>query len=321
MKELTRFIEKENRLRTSEYMKNIEDERFLSELNDLLSGYDYWIRNPDSNQIPNVYVYGLPRSGTTLVCQAVVNSLDCVWPTNLMARFWEAPVVGIKLSRMLGLYDADVSYKSAFGVTKGVQEPHEFGYFWMKWMNYPDVTIRDEFHAETIDWRGMEEILRAMRNEAHKPVVFKNILYALHLEKFAQMDSKSLFIYCKRDLADVAVSIYNTRKKRYGDAKHWWSYKTPDFCQIVKKSPVEQIIHQVRTGHELLESWLEKPELRNRIYTVNYDRVNQDMPSILMALQNKHGLEIKTKLEWDFSPVTHKGKELYRQFECLNRGE
>ncbi len=314
MTKLTKFIEQENRLRTPDYMKNIEDERFLVELNDLLSGYDYWVRNPDENCIPNVYVFGLPRSGTTLVYQALINSLDSIWPTNLMARFWEAPIVGIKLSRMLGLYDADVSYKSAFGVTKGVQEPHEFGYFWMKWMNYPNVVIQDQFHEETIDWDGMSEILTSMRNEARKPIVFKNMLYALHLEKFAQVERNAVFIYCRRDLADVAVSIHNTRLKRYGDARRWWSYKTPDYQQIHRLSPIEQIVHQVKMGHEIYEGWLQKPELASRIYTIHYDEVNRDMPQVLKALQEKHGLKLKMDLEWDFNPVTHKGKELYEQF-------
>ena len=314
MSTLTKFIAEENKLRTPDYMKNIEDERFLAELNDLLSGYDYWVRNPDENRIPNVYVFGLPRSGTTLVYQALINSLDAIWPTNLMARFWEAPIVGIKLSRMLGLYDVDVSYKSAFGVTKGVQEPHEFGYFWMKWLNYTNVTIQDRGHEDSIDWDAFGEISRAMRNEARKPIVFKNMLYALHLEKFAQVERNAVFIYCRRDLADVAVSIHNTRMKRYGDARKWWSYKTPDYHEVRKLDPVGQIVRQVKAGHDIFEGWLKNPELAKRIYTVHYDQINRDMPGVLRSLNEKHNIGIKMNPAWDFSPVTHKGKELYERF-------
>ena len=48
-----------------------------------------------------VFVVGLPRSGTTLLTQVLAYCLDAGYVNNFAARFWLAPVHGLRLSRLM----------------------------------------------------------------------------------------------------------------------------------------------------------------------------------------------------------------------------
>jgi ABC-type oligopeptide transport system ATPase subunit len=49
------------------------------------------------------FIVGLPRSGTTLLSQLLAYSLDAGYTTNFAARFWLAPVHGLRLGRRGGV--------------------------------------------------------------------------------------------------------------------------------------------------------------------------------------------------------------------------
>ena len=104
------FLKKENDLRIDKYAKNINEERFLIKMNRSLKCLEKDISDNSDNNIRNIYIFGLPRSGTTLVYQIFTHCLNVAWPTNLMARFWETPVIGMRISKILGLFDKKIEF-------------------------------------------------------------------------------------------------------------------------------------------------------------------------------------------------------------------
>ena len=64
---------------------------------------------PASPSRPIVFVLGAPRSGTTLLTQWLAASGHFGVPSNLLARFYEAPYIGGLVQRLLT--DPDLSYR------------------------------------------------------------------------------------------------------------------------------------------------------------------------------------------------------------------
>lgn len=239
------FMREENERRRPTFAKDPHDEDFVRHLCGTLGPLEDALCRKPEGDAPSVFILGLPRSGTTLLYQILANSLDVAWPTNLMARFWGAPAVGMRLSRVLGLFDQPVELRSEHGVTNGAHSPHEFGYFWLNWLRYDDVLHKGDLHERMIDWKGLTRKLRSICAQAGKPVLYKNLLYAYHLEAFARATPESLFVLCQREPADVAVSILRTRRERYGDEREWWSVRPPDCGGLMAEDAYTQIANQV----------------------------------------------------------------------------
>ncbi len=109
-----------------EYKKDPAEEAFLERLNNILAPYqeeDY----QDLEEIyPTLHIIGAPRSGTTLMSQLISSHLNIGYINNLIAAFWQAPVYGIRLSKKLIPPGVSSSFRSSFGRTTYIHEPHEF---------------------------------------------------------------------------------------------------------------------------------------------------------------------------------------------------
>ena len=54
--------------------------------------------------------------------------------SNIMARFWKAPLFGAQLESDLQTEDYVSNFRSHLGNTTGPLEPHEWGWFWRHWL-------------------------------------------------------------------------------------------------------------------------------------------------------------------------------------------
>jgi hypothetical protein len=268
--------------RTARYAKNQKDEFFIQELNDNLLDLERKLLNQHGEISPHIFIFGLPRSGTTVVYQALARALSIAWPTNLMARFWRVPCVGMRLSRMLKLFDLELDFVSDYGVTTGLHGPHEFGYFWLQNLNYRDARLRDASHEDTINWNSLVSTLDAISAQAQRPVVYKNMIYAFHLRRMQECFPKSLWIYCQRDLIEVGASILLARKERFGSADAWWSIQPPDVGRVLSFPPEKQIAYQVLWFNNYWEKMLKELKPIN-MFTIRYEKLNEDLDKVIPA--------------------------------------
>ncbi|MDD5218456.1 MAG: sulfotransferase [Candidatus Omnitrophica bacterium] len=320
MKPALTFLEKENDLRVTKYRKSPSDEAFLRELQKKLKNFEQGLRDETETQLPNIYILGLPRSGTTLLSQVLAHCLDVAWVTNLMARFWEVPVVGLRLSRLLGLFDQGVKLSSDYAVTDGINGPHEFGYFWLKWFLYPGVQIQPREIESRIDWGGLRKTLGAMNAEVRKPMIYKNSIPAFHLKKFYRIQKKSIFIFMSRDLADVGVSIYHARIRRYGAPDRWWSFRPQNYKTLSRLKPLEQIQQQIMGLGTAFEREIQGVP-QSRLLFVDYRELCRSPMKVVervrRCLENPKGIpDVRAKV----APLkfrTHRSQKLYREFKNL----
>ena len=151
----------------------------------------------DENKFPTIFIFGLPRSGTTLLYQLLAQCLDVGYVNNLIAKFWLAPVIGVELSKAVLGERRHSSYSSNLGQTTEAHGPHEFAYFWRHWLKVyglDDVlTFNDP--KSNIDWKGLVRTVRGMQSAFGKGMVFKTMYAANHLTRFSENFSQSIFIY------------------------------------------------------------------------------------------------------------------------------
>jgi LPS sulfotransferase NodH len=258
--------------RKGDYVKRSEDEQFLNEINDTLAQKEISQYRDLEIEYPFIFVFGLPRSGTTLITQLIAYNLDVGYINNFMARFYKAPIHGIRLSRLIYSENKHTTFKSDYARTSEVTDIHEFGYFWRYWLkkgSFEGVTRSSEIEKD-IDWIGLRKVLANIQNEFKKPMVFKNIFGSYHLQKLNEILGKVIFIYIKRDVLDSAVSILDARRKYYSDPNTWWSYMPVEYEHIRDLDYWNQIAGQVYFLRRYYNSEIGKNNLENVIH-VQYE--------------------------------------------------
>jgi hypothetical protein len=252
------------------FAKNPADEEFLDHLNAILAPHEEEDYRDLAERFPTLHVIGVPRSGTTLLYQAVVSGLDIGYVNNLVAAFWRAPVYGVLLSRKLGIDSGDATFESRYGRTDAVGEPHEFGYFWNAHLGYPNLRERGPDHEATIDFPHLAKIIRNMAEAAGGPIAFKPMLLVWHLDAMCEYLPLSCFVWIRRDHRATALSLLGMRRALFGSVEGWASLQPTIPQGISVESPAQQVAAQVL----LLERTIERRVQRigeDRVVRVSYD--------------------------------------------------
>ena len=269
---MNRTIFQEGDLRIGPYRKDFGDEDIFTRMNTALAALEE-VPQSDSSY-PTMFIFGVPRSGTTLSYQLIAQCLDIGYVNNLIARFWLAPRQGIALSKAVLGPLPKPRFHSDLGRTSGPHSPHEFSYFWLHWLkmfDVDDMLVFDHPNPE-IDWSALGQTVQGMQQMFGTGIVFKTLHAPNHIRSFAKTFSMPLFIYVERDPVDVALSILAARKTIYGRTDVWWSKHSPNYHELAKLPFYQQIAGQVHSLRNIFEKMIElvPSELSMRLH---YSRV------------------------------------------------
>ena len=288
--------------RKGEFAKNPDQENFLEQMNAALEPLDKAAYQDYPIEHPFFFVIGLPRSGTTFTTQFLANAFNLSYVNNLAARFYKAPLQGLKLSEQL-LGPTKTSFKSNYASTPELGDIHEFGYFWRYWLKKGSLEAvaraqQDEAH---IDWKGLKVCLASLQHHWGNASVFKNIFGSYHLPRLNQLLQNMVVVHVTRDPLDAAVSIYKARKKYYGDdISQWWSYSPPEVLDLVKLDPLDQIAGQV---FYLRKFYAEQLRLlpQEKVIELEYQQITQAPGNTARQIQEqvKNGLGYELTLQND----------------------
>ena len=142
---ITENIKNDLNGRTNEFRRNQRLTELLNEINSELEPVEKELMEGQKLEYPVIFIVGALRSGTTLLTQWLANSGRFSYPSNLLSRFYKAPIMGAKLQLLLTdekynfkdeLKDlkTNVNYESENGKTKGVLAPNEFWFLWQKFL-------------------------------------------------------------------------------------------------------------------------------------------------------------------------------------------
>ena len=256
----------------SDFSKNLDYENFLRKLNNTLSRHStspFEGVNLEENYC-NIYIIGVPRSGTTLVNQYLTSALDVGYINNLIASFWKVPHQGAILSKKLLGTEYLSNFSSNFGRTSDIKEPHEFGYFWSERLNFRELIEPTQEKRDRINLKELRDEIIRINLAFDKPVVYKSIFLSWWASEVVRLMPKTIFVHVTRDWKDNADSLLRIRKKYFNDLNTWASFKPKQFEQLKNLNPVEQVVGQVYYLNQSFTDELSKIGKDNKI-TIRYE--------------------------------------------------
>lgn len=264
--------------RTKTFQRNMLLEELLHEMNSDLFIAEQQLTKKAYKEYPVILVMGALRSGTTLTMQWLANTGEFTYPTNAISRFYNAPIIGAKIQKILfdpaldfrnEMYEVSqkVSYNSQNGKTQGVLSPNEFWYFWKRFLPYdsmpfdymPDSELDKVFDRETF----ISELM-GMASVFQKPIALKGMIANYNIGFFNEILKNAVFIYIKREPCANIASVLNARKMQFGNESTWYSFKIPEMEQLLRlQDPAMQIAGQLYYINRAIEESLKKvPEER-----------------------------------------------------------
>ena len=214
--------------RQQQFRRNYDLESLLLEINTELQPSEDQLSLAYQQQemtFPMIFIMGPLRSGTTLFTQWLANTGLVAYPSNLLSRFYQAPIIGAKIQLMLtdprfnfrdelGEFMQQAEYRSENGKTQGTLAPNEFWYFWRRFLADParDVWTDAEL-GKSMDVTTMKAELIGMMDVFQKPFVAKGMLFNYNIPFLNSVFEKALFIQIKRDPVSNVASMLQARKR------------------------------------------------------------------------------------------------------------
>lgn len=229
------------------------------------------IKNYSQPEGPVFFIVGAPRSGTTVLLQTILNHFELGYINNLIAKYWEAPVIGAAFFRTLSNSKPALSYYSDGGFTSEILGPHEFGYFWKRFFHYGETHQLSREQQKQINVETLNREIAGLEKVLGKPLIFKNpAALSLQIEFLGNQIPNSYFIYIKRDPFYIAQSLYLKRIEKFNDPEIWYSVKPAMYPKLIKESPSCQIAGQVYYTIEKIEKDLTNLST-SRFTTISYE--------------------------------------------------
>lgn len=283
--------------RTEDFQKNDSLESFLIQINNDLWPAEANIVNHQTINYPPLFIVGPLRSGTTLMLQWLAN-LGLAYPSNLMSRFYRAPILASKIQLLLTDprynyrneildFNSYIEFASDNGKTQGALAPNEFWYFWRRFLPFKDVDyLPTESLLNQVDTQLLKSELAGMMNVFQKPIALKAMILNYNIDFLDHIFPNTVFIHIKRDPLANIESALQARKRQLGSINEWYSFKIPEYDDLINRDPYEQVAGQIYYTNKAIEKSLSKIPQHKQL-TVNYEQFCQSPETVFYQLQDK----------------------------------
>lgn len=182
-----------------------------------------------------VFLIGAPRTGSTLLFQALAQQLKIAYVSNLMALL---PRLMVRLCRVYPHIASN--YKAPllpgeFGYVRGLLAPNEAGGIMRHWF---DTELGPDHD------RKVSDTVAAITNAVDAPLFIKNQANTLRSEHLLRIFPGARFIHLRRSPLYTAQSLILVRRRLFGDDRHWWSVAPPGYESVLAEDPFYQVLWQ-----------------------------------------------------------------------------
>jgi hypothetical protein len=286
--------------RVKDFRRNDGLEDLLSTLNGLLACSENAAleRYADQDDYPIIFVMGPLRSGTTLFMQWLANSGIAAYPTNLLSRFYGAPVIGAHIQLLMTDprfnfrneildFNNQISFNSENGKTQGALSPNEFWYFWRRFLPFGALDwLSDEDLFRVVDQQKLVAELTALTRIFAKPFALKGMILNYNVPFLNAIFDKALFVQIKRDPVANIASILEARKRQLGNENEWYSFKIPEYEQLKTLDPINQVAGQLYYINQALTTGMNTLN-ESRKMVVQYEQFCENPEMIYHLLLEK----------------------------------
>lgn len=268
--------------RSKEFGRVSDLEALLAELNKNLESANKKYLTDAAERYSKIFIVGPLRSGTTLFSQWIADAGLAAYPTNMLSRFFGAPLVGAKIQQLLTDprynfrdeildFNSGIDHCSDNGKTKGALAPNEFWYFWRRFLPFDDLDYMppDELRAKA-NLKGFRDELNALANIFQKPFAMKAMIMNQNIPELAEHFDKALFVWVRRNPIFNIQSVLEARKRQYGDINNWYSFKIREYPKLKELEPLASVAGQIAAiNHSVEQGIAGLPE--NRKLIVHYE--------------------------------------------------
>lgn len=252
--------------RTEKYARVSALEELLADLNSNLAGANENYLKELDERFSKIFLMGPHRSGSTLFMQWLATTGLTAYPTNMLSRFYGAPLVGAKIQQLLTDprysfrneildFNSDINFSSDNGKTKGALAPNEFWYFWRRFLPFDELDYMPPKELrEKANLAGLRDELNALANIFEKPFAMKAMIMNQNIPELSEQFGKALFIWIRRDPIFNIQSALEARKHQYGDINTWYSFKIREYPKLKDLDPLESVAKQIYAINTSIEA-------------------------------------------------------------------
>jgi len=239
-----------------------------------------------SYEVPNIWIIGPPRSGTTLLYQALLKRYKFAYISNFANVLYKAPIIATLIALTLfNSRDHVIEFKSNYGKTSNWLGPNEAGAFWYRWFPKGDCVY---VPSNTLS----QERLKLLKREVtglgllmKAPVLFKNVYNSMRIAPIFETFPNACFLICVRDPLDTAQSILNGRVKLHNDKSKWLSVPPKEVEQIKLHPYWQQVVEQVYYVYQQLDNDRQFCGT-DRFLEVNYEQLCKNPYATLQEIED-----------------------------------
>lgn len=198
-----------------------------------------------------VFIVGPPRTGTTLLYQAMCHHLRVAPPRNLIVQqeVWMAPRVSRLICALAERRAPPADhFTSSYGSTQGDTSPCEAGQVWNRWFpGGPCDQPLPEAEAQQV-----RAFVAGIEAGGGGPFVNKNVMHSVRIPVLARLFPNALFVEVHRNVLMAARSIYQARLRH--PVNQWWSVRPPGYESLLELPLAAQAVAQVQLIHRQIEA-------------------------------------------------------------------
>ena len=206
----------------------------------------YLFQNDMGSDSSFVFIVGAPRTGSTILYQALTNCYDVKYIDNLAASWFKQLPFGMWLShRRFGLAPHN-NFVAEHGSTSqfGEHAPSECGQFWYRWLPLDDHFVDAGATSQgSIDQIRKE--LSAVSGMFGLPLLVKNLNMGQRLRLIKEFAPDAKIIFIRRDPRFTVRSILKAREKMGVAPNEMWSVRPKNFRELQALSEGEMCAAQV----------------------------------------------------------------------------
>jgi len=262
---------------------------------------------------PIYFIIAQPRGASSLLQQLLSSNLNIGYISNFLAKFYKSPIFGLELEKDVVDKNYKSSFLSSYGNTSGLNEPHEWGWFFKEHLDLEGA----KHYTDKEEFNGLKSNLLAVTNIKKSPLLIDNIYAMSNILKFKKDFKNIKIINMTRDLYFISNSIINARISRYSDINEFYGHRPRNIEEILKiQNPIEQIVYQVKSIQNEIDEILENFDNKD-IINIDYEDIYKDSFGVVekfrkFVQKDNINLEYKEK---------HLPELIYRNDESLIKAE
>lgn len=247
------------------------------------------VENPLNN--PPIFILGAPRCGSTLIYQNLSYCLNVSYFSNRHCFWFGIPSLVERFNNAPSHYRTNPSFTSNHGNTNGWSSPSECAEYWYQFYE------RDESKQNEISQTKRIKLRRSFQSfeqASGSTLIIKNLFSVLRLPSLIEIFPEAIFVVVHRAPLDIAHSILQARKKKFGNYTDWFSLRPPNLEAIENSTPEIQVVEQIRSSYEGIKQ-AEDQFSDAKFYHLKYETFcsspNKEIENLVSYL-NDHGASI-----------------------------